>query len=161
MKLDTQIMNGWASRYVSEYRAVFNRLFNSIRATFAAGSLIAILGSGAACYFLLSAVVQKESVAALRANAVSLAENTAFVAAPLVAFESTAEIKKVLNLLTANSDFAYASVTDQTHRSIAAINPDRILPHQCTLKTQATISGGLIHIATPIVDNGKLWGYFH
>jgi|SRR5579862_40092 len=160
MKLDTLSMSGWASR-VSESWVVFTRFFNSIRVTFAAGSFIAILGSGTACYFLLSAVVQKEWLAALQANAVSLAENTAFVARPLVAFESTAEIKKVLTLLTANPDFAYASVTDQTHRSIAAIHPDRILPHQWTLKTQVTISGGVIHIATPIIDNGKLWGYLH
>ena len=133
----------------------------SMRAQFVLGSSIAILGSGILSFLLLSALVQKQLESALKANAVSLAENTAFVAAPLIAFESTAELKKVLSLLKTNRDFVYANVADEARRTVASINSGKMPRAKFPPTTEVANSGGLIHVSTPIIDNGKLWGYFN
>ena len=134
---------------------------SSIRAKFLIGSSVALLGSGAISYVLVARAVKSQSFANMEAIAGGLARNIALQAAPLIAFESRNELKKTLDLVRANPDFAYASITDQDHVTLEAINANLIPPHVCTQQTGVDFAGGTMHIATPVIDNGKTWGYFH
>ena len=102
---------------------------NSVRTKFIAGSFVAILSSACASYLLLARAVERQSMESMRANAISLVENTALQTAPLIAFESYNEMKKLLDLARANPDFVYASITDDSHHTLAAVNGERMLAH--------------------------------
>ncbi len=134
---------------------------NSIRTKFIAGSFAAILSSAFASYLLLARAVERQSMESMRTSAVSLAENTALQTAPLIAFDSFNEMKKVLELARANPDFIYASIADDNHKILASVNGDRMPFHRPARNTVTRVEGNVIHVFTPVVDNGKLWGYFH
>jgi transcription-repair coupling factor (superfamily II helicase) len=91
----------------------------------------------------------------MRANAVSLAENTSLQVAPLIAFDSFNEMKKVLDLARGNPDFVYATITDEAHKTLAEVNGARVPPHAPINGAETRVEGSIIHVFTPVIDNGR------
>src|SRR5882757_6017123 len=120
-------------------------LGSSLRIKFVAGCSVAILGSALAAYFAFSYVAEQYALGAVKGRADALAKNTAFVAAPLIAFESSAELKKALDLLQADTDFFYAEIRDVEGRLLASSGESASRPETYTAKASVT-------------DNGKIWG---
>ena len=139
----------------------FRAIFQSIRTKFIVGALVTMTGSGIISYVSFSRAAAEQSLDSLRVNGIALAEGKAFVAAPLIAFESTSAMGKVLDALTKNPDFAYAVISDQDHQPILSKGEDALRRHNPVSRTQTFVEKGLLHVMTPAVDNGHHWGYFH
>src|SRR6266704_3012053 len=90
-------------------------------------------------------VAEQYALGAVKGRADALAKNTAFVASPLIAFESSAELKKALDLLQADTDFFYAEIRDAEGRVLASSGRSATRPETYTAKASVT-------------DNGKIWG---
>ena len=114
-------------------------IFRSIRTKFILGALAAIAGSGIISYISFSRAAEQHSVESLQANAIGLAEGTAFMVAPLIAFESINEMNKILEGLTRNPDFSYALISDNNHKLIASNGADTLLHHGVEVGTQVFI----------------------
>ncbi len=140
---------------------VTSGILHSIRTKFILGTLAAIAGSGAISYATFSRAAESQSLDNLRANAIGLAEGTALVIAPLIAFESSNEMNKVLDALTKNPDFAYAVIADQDHKPVVSKNGTALPGHELVSSTRTFVERGLMHVMTPAVDSGQHWGYFH
>jgi signal transduction histidine kinase/DNA-binding response OmpR family regulator len=121
----------------------------SLRTKFLAGCSVAILGSALSAYFAFSYVAERYALDAVESRADALAKNTAFVAAPLIVFESGAELKKAVDLLQADADFVQASVLDAQGRTLATSSWSGLLqlPHSDVYCAEAIA-----------LDNGKVWG---
>src|SRR4029077_8237309 len=78
--------------------------------------------------------------------------------APLVAFDSHVELKKALELLKINPDFAYARISDE--KGTPLISVGEVVPAGCEPGQGLQISErpGLLQVSTPIQDGGKTWG---
>src|ERR1700730_13230527 len=129
----------------------------SIRTKFLVVGLTAALVSGAASLFL-AAEAQSQFRSQLQLNTINMAQQTAFVTAPLVAFDSRSELKKALELLQINPDFAYARVSDEKGAPLVSVG--NVIPSECVpgQGLQISESGGLLQASTPIQDGGKTWG---
>src|SRR5580693_1048931 len=98
--------------------------FRSIRTRVSTVRLVAVIIEAAAlCFLAFTADHQFRDQ--LRADAVATSAQAAFVAAPLVAFDSREELKKALELLRTDSDFAYAQVSNDKGASLAALGSVR------------------------------------
>ncbi|HXB73850.1 MAG TPA: response regulator [Candidatus Acidoferrales bacterium] len=130
---------------------------HSIRTKFLLVGLAAVLLSGSVSFFL-AAEQRRQLERQLRSSAVNIANQTTFVMVPLIAFDSTEEIKKALELLRTNPDFAYARVSGETGAPLASVGNSS--PVRCDGKSgqQLVDGGGLLRVSTPIVDGGKTWG---
>jgi PAS domain S-box-containing protein len=133
--------------------------FHSIRTKFLLVGLAAVLLSGSVSFFL-AAEQRRQLEQQLRSSAVNIANQTKFVMAPLIAFDSRDEMKKALELLRTNPDFAYARVSDGTGTALASVGS--AAPIRCDAKSgqQVADGGGLLRVSTPIVDGGTTWGCF-
>ena len=89
------------------------RRFRSIRTKFLLVGLAAVLLSGSVSFFL-AAEQRRQLEQAARTSAVNMARQTGFAMAPLIAFDSIDEMRKALDLLRANPDFAWARVSGET-----------------------------------------------
>jgi PAS domain S-box-containing protein len=129
----------------------------SIRTKFLVVGLTAALVSGAASLFL-AGEAQSQFRSQLVQNTVNLAQQTAFVTAPLVAFDSRSELKKALELLQINPDFVYARVSDEKGAPLASVGS--VVPSECVAGRGLQISerGELLQASAPIQDGGKTWG---
>jgi PAS domain S-box-containing protein len=136
---------------------IFPSFFRSIRTRFLVAGLAAVLLSGGLGVFL-AATAQRQIHRQLRANAASIAQQTAFVMAPLVAFDSRNEINKALSLLQANPDFAYAQVSNEEGARLASVG--KVPSGSCGNggPWQILEQGRLLNVRMPIVDGGKMWG---
>ena len=94
---------------------IFRLPLRSIRTKFLLVGSAAVLLSGSVSFFL-AAEQRRQLEDELRSSAVNLARQTEFVMAPLIAFDSRDEMKKALELLRTNPDFAWARVSDETGR---------------------------------------------
>jgi PAS domain S-box-containing protein len=131
--------------------------FRSIRTKFLVVGLTAALVSGAASLFL-AAEAQNQFRRDLLLDTISMAQQTGFITAPLVAFDSRGELKKALELLQVDSDFRYARVSDEKGTplvSVGTVVPSGCVPGQ---GLQIAERGGLLQASTPIQDGGKAWG---
>ncbi len=135
----------------------FGVSLRSIRTKFLVVGLTAALVSGAASLFL-AGEAQSQFRSQLVQNTINMAQQTAFVTAPLVAFDSRAELKKALELLQINPDFAYARVSDEKGAPLVSVG--NVIPSGCVPGQGLQISerGGLLQASTPIQDGGKTWG---
>src|SRR5262249_49155677 len=97
----------------------------SLRAGFTAGCLVAIIGSAALSYLGFSRIAEMALLNAVRERVTALAENTAFVVAPLIVFESDAELRKAVNLLKADPDFLWAAVHNAEGQLLARAGTER------------------------------------
>jgi PAS domain S-box-containing protein len=131
--------------------------FRSIRTKFLVVGLAAVLLSGSVSLFLAFAE-HREFQKQLEANAVSVATQTAFVMGPLIAFDSRNEMKKALDLLRANPDFAYARVSDENDSPLALLGSVPLEPCRGITGPQVVDKARAVHVTTPIVDAGKTWG---
>jgi signal transduction histidine kinase/CheY-like chemotaxis protein len=131
--------------------------FLSVRVKLILGSLLVFGGSGAITYFSYSLAAERQALVNMRARAVGLAESTAELTAPLVAFGS--EINRALVVLSADPDFQYAVVSNMSHQHIASIQEERAQEETLLGRPGVAITKDLIHITTPIVDGGTTWGY--
>jgi PAS domain S-box-containing protein len=130
---------------------------HSIRTKFLLVGLAAVLLSGSVSAFL-AAEQRRQLELQLRSSAVNIANQTKFVMAPLIAFDSRDEMKKALDLLRTNPDFAYATVFGETGAPLASVGSAATI--RCDGKTgqQVVDGGGLLRVSTPIVDGGTRWG---
>ena len=135
--------------------------FLSIRGKLILGALAAIAGSGTVSYLSFSSVAEQQSLRNLRARAAGLAEHTAFLTAPLIAFDSYAELTRALQALAADPDFGYALITNEEHKVLASIKAAEPTGRATPVRTETRVAEGLMHVSTPILDGGKTWGYFH
>ncbi len=129
----------------------------SIRTKVLVVGLTAALVSGAASLFL-AAEAQRQFRNQLLLNTIHVAQQTVFVTAPRVAFDSRGELKKALELLKINPDFAYARVSDEKGTpliSVGSVVPSACVPGQ---GLQIFERGDLVQTSTPIQDGGKTWG---
>jgi PAS domain S-box-containing protein len=131
--------------------------FRSIRTKFLTVGLAAVLLSGSVSLFL-AAEEHQRFAQQLRSNAINIAKQTAFVVAPLIAFDSRDEMKKALELLRTNSDFAYAKVTAQSGAPIASLGDIPSAPCEVNGGLQVVGRGRFIQVTTPIMDGGETWG---
>jgi PAS domain S-box-containing protein len=131
--------------------------FRSIRTKFLVVGSTAVLLAGSV-NLILATIEQRRSKEQLRAHALNIARQAAFVSAPLVAFESRAEIGKALELLRAGDpDFAYAIVCDAGGAQLASVG--EVPGGPCRMGgVQITDHNRLLRIWMPIVDGGRTWG---
>src|SRR5580704_10095688 len=129
----------------------------SIRTKFLLVGFAAVLLSGSVSFFL-AAEQRSQMEDQLRSSAINLAKQTEFVMAPLIAFDSREEIKKALQLLRTNPDFAWASVSDETGAPLASAGGAPMIRCDGKSGQQLTDSRGLLLISVPIIDGGKTWG---
>ena len=129
----------------------------SIRRKFLVVGLTAALVTGGASLFLASEA-QSRLRSQLVQNTVNIAQQTVFVAAPLVAFDSRVELRKALELLKINPDFAYARISDEKGAPLVSVGD--VVPGGCVSGQglQISESVGLLQVSTPIQDGGKIWG---
>ncbi len=107
---------------------------------------------------ILATIEQRRSKEQLRAHALNIAQQAAFVSAPLVAFDSREEIARALKLLRAGDpDFAYAVVCDEGGAQLASVGQAPGEPCS-TGGVQVIDHGHLLRIRMPIVDGGRTWG---
>ena len=132
-------------------------LFRSIRTKVLVASVAVILVEIAAFLFL-AAAAHRQSRQQLKANAIGIAKQAAFVTAPLVVFDSRTEMKKALELLQTNPDFAYAQVRDERGASMASLGKLSAEPCSAGADVEVSDRGGFFHVRAPIVDGGKTWG---
>lgn len=125
-------------------------LLSSLRAKVLAGCSIAIIGSAIGAWFAFSRVAEKYALSAIQGRADALVKNTAFVAAPLIAFDSSAELKKSLDLLRADPDFVSARVLDADRHVLAS---------SATSSAVLTQAAKVYAAKAAVMDNGKIWGY--
>jgi two-component system sensor histidine kinase/response regulator len=132
-------------------------LSRSIRAKFVVVGLAAVLAVGLAGIFA-TAGVQRLLRDQARAHVVDIARQAAFIAGPLIAFDSRSELSKALELLRADPDFAYAQVTDNAGQPLATVGPATSEP--CAAGGEPRISNqiGILHVSMPVVDSGVTWG---
>src|SRR5580704_736588 len=133
------------------------RPLHSIRTKFLLVGLAAVLLSGSVSVFL-AAEQRRQLEQQARSSAVNMAEQTGFAMAPLIAFDSRDEMKKALELLRTNPDFAWARVSGETGKLLASVGDTA--PARCDGKPGQELvdSGGLLLVSTPIMDGGKRWG---
>ena len=129
----------------------------SIRTKFLVVGLTAALVSGGASLFL-AAEAQSQFRSQLLLNTINTAQQTAFVTAPLVAFESRSELKKALEQLEIDPDFAYGRISDE--RGTALVSLGNVIASGCVPKKGLEVfeQGGFLQVNTPIQDGGKTWG---
>jgi PAS domain S-box-containing protein len=134
------------------------RMFpHSIRAKFLVVGLTAVLMVGAVS-LILTGAAQRLLRQQSQTNAVDLAKQMAFVAGPLIAFDSRNELTKALELLSADPDFAYARVSDQSGTPLVALGRADAAPCVAGPDLQVVSRGGFLHITTPVMDGGVKWG---
>jgi signal transduction histidine kinase/CheY-like chemotaxis protein/HAMP domain-containing protein len=136
---------------------IFAPPVRSIRTKFLLVGLSAVVLCGSVSFFL-AAEQRRQLEQQLRSSAIDLARQTEFAMAPLVAFESRDEMKKALELLRANPDFAWARVSSETGALLASVGNAASIPCDGKSGQQLVDSGGLLLVSTPIVDSGKTWG---
>jgi PAS domain S-box-containing protein len=132
-------------------------LSRSIRTKFVVVGLAAVLAVGLAGLFE-TAVVQRLLRDESRAHVLDIAKQAAFIAGPLIAFDSQSELGKALELLRAEPDFAYAQVTDNTGKPLATVG--RAATEPCAAGGEPRVSnhGGILHVSLSVVDSGVTWG---
>ena len=131
--------------------------FRSIRTKFLVVGLASVLLAGSV-NLILATIEQRRSKEQLRAHALNIAQQAAFVSAPLVAFDSREEIARALKLLRAGDpDFAYAIVCDEGGAQLASVGQAPGGPCS-TGGVQVIDQGRLLRIRMPIVDGGRTWG---
>jgi signal transduction histidine kinase/DNA-binding response OmpR family regulator len=120
----------------------------SLRAKFLFGCALAILGSALSAYVGFSRVAEAYALAAVRGRANALAKSTAFVATPLIAFDSVNELQKALDGLRADPDLVEAKVIAASSKSVlASLRAPLYEQHPNTFVARASAT-----------DNGKQWG---
>src|SRR5258708_12354450 len=119
--------------------------------------LTAGLVTGAASLFL-AAEAQKQFRSQLLLNIINMAQQTAFVTAPLVAFDSRGELKKALEQLQVDPDFAYGRISDEKGAPLISVGD--VVPSGCVSGQGLQIleRGGFLQASTPIHDAGKTCG---
>jgi PAS domain S-box-containing protein len=129
----------------------------SIRTKFLVVGLAAALVVGFADLFEISGV-QRLLRDQSRAHVIDIAKQAAFMAGPLIAFDSISELRRALELLRADPDFAYAQVTDNAGKPLATVG--RAAAEPCAPGGEPRISsqGGVLHISMLVVDSGVTWG---
>src|ERR1700686_5058538 len=129
----------------------------SIRTKFLVVGLAAVFAVGLSGFFE-TAGVQRLLRDQSRAHVVDIAKQVAFIAGPLIAFDSRSELRKALELLRADPDFAYAQVNDNAGQPLGTVGPADAEP--CAESGEPRISNrrGILHISMPVVDSGVTWG---
>jgi PAS domain S-box-containing protein len=129
----------------------------SIRTKFLVVGLAAVFAVGLSGFFETTGV-QRLLRDQSRAHVVDIAKQAAFIAGPLIAFDSRSELRKALELLRADPDFAYAQVTDNAGQPLGTVGPAAAEP--CAESGEPRISNqrGILHISMPVVDSGVTWG---
>jgi two-component system sensor histidine kinase/response regulator len=113
---------------------------------------------------IMATIERRRSKDELRTHAASVAKQTAFVSAPLVEFDSRAEIGKALELLRAEDpDFVYARVCDEVGAPLASVGQapaGQASGGPCPVGAvmETVDRGSLLYIQMPIVDGGRTWG---
>jgi PAS domain S-box-containing protein len=132
-------------------------LSRSIRTKFLVVGLAAVFAVGLSG-FIETAGVQRLLRDQSRAHVVDIAKQAAFIAGPLIAFDSRSELRKALELLRADPDFAYAQVNDNAGQPLGTVGPADAEP--CAESGEPRISNrrGILHISMPVVDSGVTWG---
>jgi two-component system sensor histidine kinase/response regulator len=129
----------------------------SIRTKFLVVGLAAVLLCGSVSFFL-AAEQRRQLEQQLRTSAINMANETEFVMAPLIAFDSTDEIKRALELLRTNPDFSWARVSDETGAPLASVGEAAPIRCDGKVRQQLVDRAGLLMVSTPITDGGKRWG---
>src|SRR2546430_13534327 len=86
----------------------YTTLFRSI-----AGCLVAIMGSAIGAWLAFSRVAERYALSAIQGRADALAKNTAFVAAPLIAFDSTTRSEEHTSELQSQSNLVFRLLLDK------------------------------------------------
>jgi len=136
---------------------IFGVPVRSIRTKFLLVGSAAVLLSGSVSFFL-AAEQRRQLEDQLRSSAVNLARQTEFVMAPLIAFDSRDEMKKALELLRINPDFAWASVSGETGTPLVSVGGAPLTSCDGKSGEQLSDNGGFLRVSTPILDGGKTWG---
>src|ERR1700681_1210400 len=102
----------------------------SIRTKFLVVGLAAVFAVGLSGFFE-TAGVQRLLRDESRAHVIDVAKQAAFIAGPLIAFDSQAELSRALELLRADPDFVYAQVTDNAGKPLATVG--RAVAGPCAL----------------------------
>src|ERR1700686_2227903 len=129
----------------------------SIRTKFLVVGLAAVFAVGLSG-FIETAGVQRLLRDQSRAHLVGIAKQAAFIAGPLIAFDSQSELSKALELLRADPDFAYAQVTDNAGKPLATVGRAASEPCEAGGEPRVSNHTGILHVSMPVVDSGVTWG---
>jgi signal transduction histidine kinase/CheY-like chemotaxis protein len=133
--------------------------WTSIRVKLICSCAIAVLGCGAISSIAFVSIAESQFLEHIRAHALALAKDTAFVVAPLIAFESHSELSKVIGLMRADPDFAYAMLFDEDGAPLVVLNAPKHYPEQGKSGPAKAIPiDGIVHVTASVADGGKNWG---
>src|SRR5258708_2486217 len=121
----------------------FDLPFRSIRTKFLLVGLASVFLCGSGSFFL-AAEQRRQLEQQRRSSAVNVADQAGFVMAPLIAFDSRDEMKKALELLRANPDFAWARVSDETGAPLESVGVAAPIRCDGLSGQQLVDSGGLL-----------------
>src|ERR1700733_9598541 len=129
----------------------FGITIRSIRTKFLLAGLAAVLFSGSVSYFL-AARQGRTLEQGLQSSALSASTQTAFLMAPLIAFDSRDEMNKALAMVRANPDFASSAVFGESGERLASAGSAPT--NRCDSRAgQRVFHGdGVLLVSTPIVD---------
>jgi PAS domain S-box-containing protein len=118
--------------------------------------LVVVVLAGARA-IVVSTIARRAFRAELRESAVGVARQVAFVAGPLLAFESDRELTKSLEMLRANPDLSFAVVADGRGK-LFTVGADA--PKACVAPPDLQVTEGAetVEVAMPVVDQGETWG---
>jgi len=133
------------------------RPLHSIRTKFLLVGLAAVLLSGSVSVFM-AAEQRRQLEQQARSSAVNMARQTGFAMAPLIAFDSMDEMRKALELLRTNPDFAWARVSGESGEPLASVGDAASIRCDGKSGQELVDRGGILLVSTPILDGGKRWG---
>lgn len=118
----------------------------SLRAKFLGGFALALVGAACIAYFTFSSIAERYGIRAVQTSTDALARNSAFIAAPLIAFDSASDLKTVLRFVEHDPNFLSAQIVDVDGKVIEKV-----------VKKNAA-AGPSYTARANAVDNGRRWG---
>jgi signal transduction histidine kinase/CheY-like chemotaxis protein len=132
---------------------------HSLRWKLGVAASAAVLCSSTTTFWLVSRAADRQSIEQFQEQATDLAGNTAFLAAPLIAFDNRSELSRALEAFHSDADFRFAEVRNEDGVVIGSAGKPTNCPVPAGSKQEIKLSETLLYVTMPIIDSGKNWGY--
>lgn len=135
---------------------MLTRRFWSIRTKFSAASAAGALACGLICYWVLSQTFEQQTEIHLQRTTQDLAENLAFAAVPLVAFDNVEALRNLAQSLKKNPNVVYVAIWNNEGKLLVDAGP---VPSRARPTTAGTSRDrDTIHVVEEMADQGTQWG---
>lgn len=134
------------------------RFVQSVRFKFTAGLMCTLAIWAVAKFIAFSKLAEKQATESVITYAQTLAKNTAFTVAPLLAFDNTDSMGRVLKAVGHDSDVCYA-VLFKKSGEVAAVFERRKVPGWIkSARIGSYRIDNAVHVIVPVEDLGEQWG---